>query len=294
VRDSAQKFIEHKIDMSHMVLSASLNKDIGKLVELKRKGQMPKGLGAHYRLAMAAYERDPDGAPQIGQRLSYIVINGPKGAKMSDRVMNPMEALERNVSPDYRYYLEHKFVKSVERLMIPIIGKDKTAQLFKGHNSRVSIKETPSTTSKTSIMGFVKKLPTCVVCKAGISRKPLRSDYGVEIGGDAVPCDSQGRALRFSIEMNKVAVHPELARPAPNLCDHCREKHYPDVQQKLENRCKSLDREIKKMKAKCVKCQGDRYGVMECSTDDCAIFYRRIGARRELLQAKIDLRNLDW
>lgn len=71
--------------------------------------------------------------------------------------------------------MDNKFKKGVKRLLDPIIGSFETDQLFKGNkSSAVVVRETPSHAAKGTLMAFVRKLPTCVRCKASISREPLR------------------------------------------------------------------------------------------------------------------------
>ena len=45
---------------------------------------------AHIELAMKMLKRDPLTAPNVGDRIPYVICRGPKDANMCDKVEDPM------------------------------------------------------------------------------------------------------------------------------------------------------------------------------------------------------------
>lgn len=57
--------------------------------------------------------KDPRAEPRYAERVSYIVVNGPPGARLMDLVVSPDEIVDRSnkmrYSINYQYYI-HKQV----------------------------------------------------------------------------------------------------------------------------------------------------------------------------------------
>lgn len=56
--------------------------------------------------------RDPRAEPRYAERVSYVVVNGPPGARLMDLVISPDELIHSKVSLtiNYQYYI-HKQVR---------------------------------------------------------------------------------------------------------------------------------------------------------------------------------------
>ena len=50
-------------------------------------------------------KRDAASAPNIGDRVSYVVISKGKEAKLYEKSEDPLYALEHNLPLDFEYYL---------------------------------------------------------------------------------------------------------------------------------------------------------------------------------------------
>ncbi|KAI3960446.1 hypothetical protein MKW92_004824 [Papaver armeniacum] len=97
---------------------------------------------AHVELAGRMRKRDAATAPNVGDRVPYVIIKAAKGSHFM---------LENNIPIDSQYYLENQ------------ISKQGTSQ--GSHTRAVSI----STPSNSGIMRFAKKQLSCLGCKALIS-----------------------------------------------------------------------------------------------------------------------------
>lgn len=66
---------------------------------------------------------DAAGAPQTGDRMSYVVTKGQLKEKVSSRGETPVHVLRTGMKIDSRYYLDKHIKPSVLRLVVPIICK---------------------------------------------------------------------------------------------------------------------------------------------------------------------------
>ncbi|KAF5178586.1 Dna polymerase delta catalytic subunit [Thalictrum thalictroides] len=56
-------------------------------------------------------ERDAATAPNVGDRVPYVIIKAAKGAKAYERSEDPIYVLENNIPIDAQYYLENQISK---------------------------------------------------------------------------------------------------------------------------------------------------------------------------------------
>ena len=52
-------------------------------------------------------KRDAGSAPDVGDRVAYVMIKGMKGSKGYEKSEDPIYALENNLPIDYQYYIEN-------------------------------------------------------------------------------------------------------------------------------------------------------------------------------------------
>lgn len=74
--------------------------------------------------------RDAHSAPNIGDRVPYVIIKSTKGAKAYEKAEDPLYVLENNLPLDYQYYLENQLQKPLTRIFEPIMGEDKVKSLL--------------------------------------------------------------------------------------------------------------------------------------------------------------------
>ncbi|KAH9668771.1 DNA polymerase delta catalytic subunit [Citrus sinensis] len=126
---------------------------------------------AHVELAERMRKRDAATAPNVGDRVPYVIIKAAKGAKAYERSEDPIYVLENNIPIDTHYYLENQISKPLLRIFEPIL-KNASKELLSGDHTRsISI----STPSNSGIMKFAKRQLSCIGCKALISNGTLCS-----------------------------------------------------------------------------------------------------------------------
>ncbi|XP_058075667.1 uncharacterized protein LOC131224137 [Magnolia sinica] len=110
-------------------------------------------------------KRDAATAPNVGDRVLYVIIKAAKGAKAYERSEDPIFVLENNIPIDSHYYLENQISKPLLRIFDPILKNAEKELLHGSHTRSVSI----SIPSNSGIMKFAKKQLCCIGCKALIS-----------------------------------------------------------------------------------------------------------------------------
>ncbi|KAL7067947.1 putative DNA polymerase family B [Cryptosporidium serpentis] len=154
-RNIIADLLKNKVDLSLLVVSKSLGKDdyTAKL--------------AHVELAKKLRQRDPGSAPNVGDRVSYVIIRGSKGQPQYDRAEDPLYVLEKNLAIDTQHYVD-----TIKASLIRIfegVMKD-PEKLFVGSHTR-SVTLLSSTNSALS--SFVKKSLQCLNCKTVIKEGTL-------------------------------------------------------------------------------------------------------------------------
>ncbi|RXH93939.1 hypothetical protein DVH24_016006 [Malus domestica] len=111
-------------------------------------------------------KRDAATAPNVGDRVPYVIIKAAKGAKAYEKSEDPIYVLENNIPIDPQYYLENKISRPLLRIFEPILKNASKELLHGSHTRSISI----STPANSGIMRFAKKQLTCVGCKALLSK----------------------------------------------------------------------------------------------------------------------------
>lgn len=155
VKNTISDLLKNRMDLSLLVITKGLTKT-GENYEVK---------AAHVELAERMRKRDAATAPNVGDRVPYVIIKAAKGAKAYERSEDPIYVLENNIPIDPQYYLENQISKPLLRIFEPIL-KNASKELLQGDHTRsISI----STPSSGGIMKFAKKKLSCIGCKALIS-----------------------------------------------------------------------------------------------------------------------------
>lgn len=62
-------------------------------------------------------------APNVGDRVAYVIIKGEKGSKMYENSEDPKYVLEKDLPIDTNYYIENQIKKPLLRIFSPISEK---------------------------------------------------------------------------------------------------------------------------------------------------------------------------
>ena len=111
--------LQNKVDMSQLVITKQLSKE-------EYENKQP-----HVECAKKMRARDAGSAPNLGDRVAYVIVKGPKGAKTYEKSEDPIYVLDNNISIDTQYYLENQLSKPLIRLFEPILGANAESILCK-------------------------------------------------------------------------------------------------------------------------------------------------------------------
>eukprot|EP00064_Thunnus_orientalis_P012823 superscaffoldBa00002009_g12859 len=110
----------NRIDISQLVITK----------ELTRTAQEYAGKQAHVELAERMRKRDAGSAPNLGDRVPYVIIKAAKGAAAYMKSEDPIYVLENNIPIDTQYYLEQQLSKPLLRIFEPILGESKAESIL--------------------------------------------------------------------------------------------------------------------------------------------------------------------
>ena len=133
-------------------------------------------------------QRDAATAPNVGDRVAYVMIQAAKGSKGFEKSEDPLYALHNNLPIDYQYYVDNQLKQPLIRIFEPILKDRVEQQLFTGDHMRNIFKPAMSSSSM-GLFKFAKVQKTCLGCK-----NLLR-------GAQEIVCDNcEGRMKQIYIE----------------------------------------------------------------------------------------------
>ena len=166
VKSQISDLLQNKMDISRLVITKSLNKGAEYALGLGGKAEDYKVKQAHVELAARMKKRDAGSAPQMGDRVPYVIITGAKGAANFEKAEDPIYVLENNLPIDCKWYLTNQLSKPLTRIYEPIIQNVQRV-LLEGDHTRKIVIPTPSA-RKGGLMMFAVKMAQCIGCKASI------------------------------------------------------------------------------------------------------------------------------
>jgi DNA polymerase delta subunit 1 len=169
VKSQISDLLQNKMDISQLVITKSLNKGAEYALGLGGKKENYKVKQAHVELAARMKKRDAGSAPQMGDRVPYVIIAAAKGAANFEKAEDPIYVLENNIPIDCKWYLTNQLSKPLTRIFEPIIS-DVEKTLLQGDHTRKIFIPTPSA-RKGSLMMFTVKTAQCIGCKAVVDEK---------------------------------------------------------------------------------------------------------------------------
>ncbi|XP_060705472.1 DNA polymerase delta catalytic subunit isoform X2 [Hemiscyllium ocellatum] len=228
-----QKILIDRIDTSQLVITK----------ELTRTADEYAGKQAHVELAERMRKRDAGSAPNLGDRVPYVIICAAKGVAAYMKSEDPIYVLENNIPIDTQYYLEQQLAKPLLRIFEPILGETKAeAVLLKGEHTRC---KTVLTSKVGGLMAFAKKRSTCIGCKAVLNDNGAVCSY----------CKCRQSEL-YQKEVSQLKLLEEKFSRLWTQCQRCQGSLHEDVL------CTSRDCPIFYMRKKVQKDLGDQEKVM--------------------------------
>lgn len=205
VKNTISDLLMNRMDLSLLVITKGLTKT-GDDYEVK---------AAHVELAERMRKRDAATAPNVGDRVPYVIIKAAKGAKAYEKSEDPIYVLENNIPIDPNYYLENQISKPLLRIFEPIL-KNASKELLQGDHTRSISVPTPSS---GGLMKWATKQLSCIGCKVPLS------------GKDRTICShcKDREAELYCKTVSQVADLEELFRRLWTQCQECQGSLHQDV-----------------------------------------------------------------
>lgn len=152
--------LQNKVDLSQLVITKALSKT----------GDAYAGKQAHVELAERMRKRDAGSAPNLGDRVAYVIIKGGKGSAAYEKSEDPLYVLQHNLPIDTKYYLENQLSKPLMRIFEPILKNPQ--ELLCGDHTRTVHIAAPAAES-AGLSKFMVRRETCIGCKSSLPPKAV-------------------------------------------------------------------------------------------------------------------------
>ncbi|CAN7999003.1 unnamed protein product [Ixodes hexagonus] len=144
----------NRVDISQLVITKELTKNDGEYAAKQ----------AHVELANRMRKRDAGSAPNLGDRVPYVIVAASKGTAAYLKSEDPIFVLENNVPIDTQYYLDNQLSKPLLRIFEPILGEGLAESvLLRGDHTRT---KTVVHSKVGPLAAFTCKKNTCIGCRA--------------------------------------------------------------------------------------------------------------------------------
>ena len=80
------------------------------------------------------HSRDPSTAPNIGDRVAYVMLKGAKGQKAYELAEDPLYVLQNDLHIDFDWYVDKQLRAPITRLFEAVINN--VNELFTGEHTR--------------------------------------------------------------------------------------------------------------------------------------------------------------
>ncbi|XP_066564799.1 DNA polymerase delta catalytic subunit [Amia ocellicauda] len=230
----------NRIDISQLVITKELTRAAGEYA----------GKQAHVELAERMRKRDAGSAPNLGDRVPYVIIRATKGAAAYMKSEDPIYVLENNIPIDTQYYLEQQLSKPLLRIFEPILGESRAESvLLKGEHTRC---KTVLTSRVGGLSAFTQKRSTCIGCKSVLNSNSAVCDF----------CKSKESEL-YQKEVSHLSTLEERFSRLWTQCQRCQGSLHEDVlctsrdcpifymRKKVQKDLDDQDRLIKRFGAPC-------------------------------------------
>jgi DNA polymerase I len=177
VREILTKLNKSEIPIEDLVITKGITKSLKEY----------KGVQPHVELVKKLRKRSPGGAPGIGDRIGYVIIQGAQ--MLSERAEDPEYVKVHNLKIDSKYYIESQLLPPLERVF-DALGVKKSELLSFG--KLLSIAEAFNHKKQEEVLadfdGFI-----CNKCNKTFRRVPLIGKCSV-CGGELLFYLGESRA----------------------------------------------------------------------------------------------------
>ncbi len=107
--NNMKRLINKEVEFEEFILNKSLSKDY------KDPENQP-----HYMVNEKKRKRNPGSENSIGERVDFVIVEGPPNSKMAQLAEDPEYVKEKKLKIDYEWYCTHQVKEPITRLLGPI------------------------------------------------------------------------------------------------------------------------------------------------------------------------------
>ncbi|KAK9464313.1 hypothetical protein V1512DRAFT_278509 [Lipomyces arxii] len=198
---------------------------------------------------------DPRAGPQYGERVPYVVIAGPVGARLVDRCVSPETLLtDANMMLDAEYYITKNLIPPLERIF-NLVGAN--VKSWYDEMPRVLRVPQQSGSGKRQTIHSYMKSSACVVCSA--------------------ECDSNGGGSG-----------------GDGMCMSCRTDIAKSTYV-LKGRARESESAVRKLEDVCRTCTGAAGAqTIACVSNDCPVYFARVKAMARTMSLARTSLECEW
>lgn len=257
---------------------------ISKLIISKGLKDAYKAAQPHVTVVRKMRERDIASAPRLGDRVPYVIIQGTKKEKPTDRAEDPLYAIAHQLPLDIDYYLKNQMRKPIVRFFGPILAKRHHATPDKSLTSKGK-----EVDMETQLWTLYEKL-----CDTYIFNLPQLSIVRQRTQQlAAIEAPTPHGIGRFCEIKKSCRICHTLSLNGRSICDACEGPHGRAYRERMIKSFEAMKIQDGENTDACIKCQGGDSKLIEaCANRDCPIFYARVSTRKELAQLGKDIEDL--
>jgi len=283
-QDSIVRLLRGEISCFELVRSAGL----------KRPVEEYKNDPPHRNLTMRDAAERPGTEAHPGDRVHWVIVFNAALRKVADRAEHPDVVVRERMPIDYAYYAECT-MRAAARVFGALIGPAS----FEGIDYLRWNKEQ-----------IEKETKRIIKINTDVAKKTLYGDVQIAVAQCHKSLVRKDK-LFVSGELSKVLVHvprclrckcrirsrPGGRRPAKRrktntraqfrgvyLCSACMAHRRGMVSKTAKDRAR-LGKELYAAKSRCLNCQKDLYGVVECPIKECRTFFEKIELKNDIEDA---------
>jgi len=125
-RAAARLLKEGKVPVEKLMMSKQLGSDY-------KSKSLP-----HVAVVEKMKARVPGSEPQQGDRVPFLIVQGPKNARMFEKAEDPAWVKEKGLRLDLNYYFENQLKNPVSDLLEPLVGADADKVIFEKPSKKIS------------------------------------------------------------------------------------------------------------------------------------------------------------
>lgn len=151
VREAVRNLYSGRVPLSDLIITRSLSREPDEYANKQPHSELVRRMRAE----------DEGSAPRVGDRVLHVMVECGS-AKVFHMAEDPIKVIEQSVPINRTYYLENQLRGPVERILVPVVGKERVAELFQDDPSRKRVVKI--STGKGKIGSFFKVKTRCTLC----------------------------------------------------------------------------------------------------------------------------------